>query len=97
MLLIPIRHCLPAVLLLLMASGCSSREQRELRLTIAERERLDELVSAEVDSLRPILRRNCDETFAERVSTAVDSIVQQRLEEEARLRARIPQSLRNGR
>ena len=68
-----------------------------IRLTLAERERLDKMVTGAMDSIRPTLTAYCDSTFADRVAAATDSLVQIGLEEEARLRARIPENLRNGR
>ena len=52
------------------------------------------IASRRIDSLRPILDSVCTTTFEERVRLATDSIVQRRLEEEARLRSRLPQSSR---
>jgi len=90
------RYC--CLSLLLLFTACSAdREEVNVRLTMAEREELDKLVTTHMDSLRPILDNNCKETFADRVAVATDSIVQRRLEEEARLRARIPKNLTNGR
>ncbi|MEL7159392.1 MAG: hypothetical protein AAFN92_01430 [Bacteroidota bacterium] len=86
------------LLLFCLTVGCASdSEERNIRLTLDERERLDELVTTHMDSLRPLYSRRCAESFDDRVAVAVDSIVQRRLEEEARLRARIPQNLRNER
>jgi hypothetical protein len=62
-----------------------------------ERERLDNMTVAYMDSLRPVLDSLCEVSFEDRVAVATDSIVQRLLEEEARLRARIPQNLRNDR
>jgi hypothetical protein len=59
-----------------------------------EREQIDNLVKAHMDSIRPLVDSVCTATFDDRVAVATDSILQRRLEEEARLRARIPQNLR---
>ncbi len=59
-----------------------------------ERERIDNLVGKTMDSIRPRYDSICKADFADRVAVATDSIVQRMLEEEARLRARIPQNQR---
>jgi len=90
----------PTLLLafLLTLTACTAdSEEVNIRLTMDERERLDNLVVAHMDSLRPILDSLCAATFEDRVAVATDSIVQRLLEEEARLRARIPKSLKNDR
>lgn len=83
--------------LLLTACGATEEDLVNIRLTMDERERIDKMVTAHMDSIRPILDSLCQATFADRVAIATDSIVQRRLEEEARLRARIPQNLRDER
>jgi hypothetical protein len=82
--------------LLLALIGCASdtEENINIRLTMEERERINELVSTEMDSLRPLYDSICKADFEDRVAVATDSIVQRMLEEEARLRARIPQNQR---
>lgn len=86
------------ILLAMMAFGCSpDQEEVRVRLTLRERERVDKQVKAYMDSIRPLLDSTCAATTIDRVALATDSIVQRRLEEEARLRARIPENLRNGR
>jgi hypothetical protein len=78
-------------------TACSTeRDEVRVRLTLKERELVDELVGTHMDSLRPILDSMCVSTTADRVAVATDSIVQRRLEEEARLRSRIPQNKLNG-
>lgn len=76
-------------LVLIGLSSCGEEEKVNIRLTMAERERVDETVRETMDSLRPLLQTNCKNTFEDRVNVATDSIVQRLLEEEARLRARI--------
>lgn len=87
------------LLLLLLCLGftaCSpERDEVRVRLTLKERERVDEIVTTHMDSIRPILDSVCTVTTPDRIAVAVDSIVQRRLEEEARLRSRIPQNLSN--
>jgi hypothetical protein len=84
------------ITLLLTLAACSpdSEENINIRLTMDERERIDDLVGQEMDSLRPLYDSLCKVDFKDRVAVATDSIVQRRLEEEARLRARIPQNKR---
>lgn len=71
--------------------GCAPDQSGDVnvRLTLSERERLDKMVLAHMDSIRPILEAQCERTQADRVAVATDSIVQRALEQEARLRARI--------
>ena len=76
-----IRRLLIVALAVAPLLGCAEERKKEIRLTLPERERLDNMVNARVDSLRPLLRADCDSTFADRVDAAVDSIVQERLEE----------------
>jgi hypothetical protein len=81
--------------LLFLSFACSTDSgEVTIRLTMEEREQLDKRVSAHMDSLRPVLDSLCTTSFADRVAIMTDSIVQRRLEEEVRLRARIPQNLR---
>lgn len=92
-----LRPLLLCCLLPLLAACSPDQEDVNIRLTMAERERLDKMVAAEMDSIRPLLQAACAESFDERVLAATDSIVQRQLEDEARLRARIPENLRYGR
>lgn len=79
------------VLLSLGWSSCGSKQQDySLRLTARERTRIDTIYSERLDSLRPIWDSLCDERWQSMVDRAVDSIIEERLEEEARLRARLP-------
>ena len=71
-----------------MASGCGGKEP-EMRLTSAERVRVDTIVQQRMEVLRPQMDSLCDANFDQWVLEAVDSIIQIRKEEEARLRARI--------
>lgn len=82
------------LLALFVACGSSGDEPINIRLTMDERERIDDLVKMHMDSVRPLVDSVCKATYADRVAIATDSILQRRLEEEARLRARIPQNLR---
>lgn len=88
------RHTTLLIILLLSLASCSSdiEEEINVRLTMDERERIDKLVGEEMDSIRPLYDSICKADFADRVAVVTDSIVQRRLEEEARLRARIPQN-----
>ncbi|WP_157500817.1 hypothetical protein [Lewinella sp. 4G2] len=88
---------MPSRLLLLLTIICSllacepTETKVNIRLTMAERSVLDTRIVAYMDSLRPILKANCVEETPDRVAVATDSIVQRRLEEEARMRARMPE------
>jgi len=83
---------------LITLSACTADyDEVNIRLTMDERARMDELVVAYMDSLRPVQDSLCRVNFDDRVAVATDSIVQRLLEEEARLRARIPQIMRNDR
>ena len=86
---------LPILLLGLCAlTACEVEEENvNIRLTLAERDELDDRILAHMDSLRPVLETACEESRLARVAAATDSIVQQRLEDEARMRARLPQNL----
>ena len=84
------RGWLVLLLTVLSAAGCEDT-QVELRLTSEERRQVDDRVSLTMDSLRPLLDSLCTVTFEDRVAVAVDSIIQERLEEELRLRARLRQ------
>lgn len=78
------------LLVSLFLSACGSKDTAvNLRLTPTERNRIDTLYTARLDSLRPIWDSLCELNYPAIVELAVDSIVEQRLEEEARLRARI--------
>ena len=81
-------------LILFVACGSSDDERVNIRLTMDERERIDDLVKIHMDSVRTLVDSVCQETFADRVAVATDSILQRRLEEEARLRARASQNFR---
>lgn len=88
-----LRYAIPLVVLLSF-TGCGKEEPVTIRLTMEDRRRIDERVTATMDSLRPAIAERCQATYADRVAVATDSIVQRLLEDEARLRARIPQNLR---
>ena len=79
---------------LLFAACGVGEENVNVRLTLPERERLDKMVLAHMDSLRPLLEAECARTTPDRIALTTDSIVQRALEQEARLRARIGQSER---
>ncbi len=78
-------------LVFILLSACGDGEETvTYRLTSKERRKVDTLVAAEVRILRPLMDSLCDANFADLVDEATDSIVQLRLEEELRLRNRIP-------
>ena len=79
----------------LFLTACGGDEEKvNVRLTLPERERLDKMVLAHMDSVRPLLEAECARTTPDRIALTTDSIVQRALEQEARLRARIGQSER---
>ncbi|MFT5998902.1 MAG: hypothetical protein ACI81P_001358 [Neolewinella sp.] len=88
------RNLLLLIFLVLFVACGSDEEPINIRLTMDERERIDDLVKIHMDSTRRLVDSVCQATFADRVAVATDSVLQRRLEEEARLRARIPQNFR---
>lgn len=83
-----LRHLL---LVSVVAWSCGPEEAVRVQLTPDQTDAYRALASRRIDSLRPVLDSICTVTFDQRVSLATDSIVQRRLEEEARLRSRLPQ------
>ena len=78
---------------LLLCLGCSKNEPEEdftLRLTVNERTRIDTLYANQVPALRDSLDSLCTARFESLVQHVQDSIIKERLAEEARLRARLP-------
>ncbi len=71
-------------------AGSPLEDDVSLRLTQKERRIIDTLVSQEVQILRPYYDSLCNANFEQAVATITDSIVQRRLEDELRLRSRIP-------
>lgn len=90
----PLRSLFVLLLTFGVVTACEVKEENvNIRLTLAERDELDDRILAHMDTLRPQLEAACAESQAARVAAATDSIVQQRLENEARMRARLPQNL----
>ena len=81
------------LLLVFLGLACGPEDEVRLQLTPAQLDAYRDIAAAEIDSLRPLLDSMCTATFEERVAVATDSIVQLRLEEELRLRARLGQSV----
>ena len=79
-----------AFVLLLMATACGEKKETRIRLTSAERVKVDTLYSKEVKTLRPYLDSLCEAQFDSLVQRAVDSLLEVRRAEEIRLRNRIP-------
>ncbi len=73
--------------------SCGEKEQTKVRLTSAERVKIDTLYTREVKTLRPYLDSLCEANFDAMVARAVDSLLIVRREEELRLRERIPKQL----
>lgn len=78
----------------LVLCNCGDPGPVNIRLTMEERNELDERVISHMDSLRPLLNEKCAATTNDRIAIATDSIVQRRLEDELRMRARLPQNIR---
>ncbi|MEM6877432.1 MAG: hypothetical protein AAF544_02650 [Bacteroidota bacterium] len=62
----------------------------DLRITGKESKIIDSIMQAESPIMREYLDSLCDAEMEGSIAAATDSIVQERLEEEARLRARRP-------
>ena len=69
---------------------CGKKKQAKVRLTSAERVKVDTLYTREVRVLRPYLDSLCDANFDKMVTNAVDSLLEVRRQEEIQLRKRIP-------
>ncbi|MGB3546742.1 MAG: hypothetical protein WBA17_07195 [Saprospiraceae bacterium] len=79
------------LLVVLTLAACDGREEKvTIRLTNEQRRRIDTLAAGQIKDLRLRMDSLCVADFEESVTLVTDSIVQERLEEEARLRARIP-------
>lgn len=76
------------VLIGLMSACGEQKTDVSLRLTHAEKVRIDSIYTHRLDSLRPVWDSLCEARHNLVLKTAIDSIVAERLEEEARLRAR---------
>ncbi|NUO02106.1 MAG: hypothetical protein HUU01_15990 [Saprospiraceae bacterium] len=76
------------LLVVTLGSGCT---EREIRLSANDRQIVDTIYLRRLDSLRPIWDTLCVTNRQKMLDAAVDSLVRTRLEEEARLRARIKQ------
>ena len=74
-------------------SSCGEKEKTKVRLTSAERVKVDTLYTREVKILRPYLDSLCETKFDSLVAKAVDSLLIVRREEENRLRERIPKQV----
>lgn len=84
-----IRFCFLLMFGLLL--GCSDDNAKvNYRLTSKERQKVDTLVARQLRIMRPRIDSLCDLHFETKVAAATDSIIQLRLEQEARLRNRIP-------
>lgn len=82
--------CTISILLLFSCGGPGVDDEVQLRLTSEQRREIDTLVANQVQVLRSVFDSACTADFSALVEAATDSIVQRRLEEEARLRSRIP-------
>ena len=85
-----LRSALVMILLCGLVAACSDQKTDvSLRLTHAERERIDSIYTSRLDSLRPIWDSLCDVNHDATLKIAIDSIVTERIEEEVRLRSRL--------
>jgi hypothetical protein len=89
---LPLLRLFIALLPLLGATSC--QEDENIRLTSRERIQVDTLSSKQIDSLRPYMDSICATSYQGLVKQALDSLLQVRREEEAKLRARILQQQR---
>ncbi|MGB3801758.1 MAG: hypothetical protein WA952_18210 [Lewinella sp.] len=79
------------ILAALLSSACGPDEAVRVQLTPEQRDTFQAIAGRRIETLRPLMDSICTATFEDRVAIATDSIVQRRLEEETRLRARLPQ------
>ncbi|MEL7220176.1 MAG: hypothetical protein AAGJ93_02590 [Bacteroidota bacterium] len=85
----PLYAGLALILLAGVLSACGEQKTDvSLRLTHAEKVRIDSIYTHRLDSLRPVWDSLCEARHDVVLKAAIDSIVEERLEEEARLRAR---------
>lgn len=84
-----IRYRYIGLLLLPMAAACDQAGQDvSLRLTHHERSRIDTIYSQRVQDLRPELDSLCDARYPDLLDAALDSIIEERIRAEERLRNR---------
>ncbi len=81
------KFLIPAAFLLLI--GVTSCTERDVRLSVNDRQAVDTIYLHKLDSLRPIWDTLCSANRDRMIQEAVDSLVRIRREEEARLRERI--------
>jgi hypothetical protein len=83
-------HFVVIIILCFFTNACSDQKTGvSLRLTHAERVRIDSIYTSRLDSLRPIWDSLCEAGYDSSLKVALDSIVSERLEEEDRLRSRV--------
>ncbi|PPK87414.1 hypothetical protein CLV84_0354 [Neolewinella xylanilytica] len=82
---------LTAIVAIFLLPACGPDEAVRVQLTPDQRDTFQAIASRRIETLRPLLDSICTATFEDRVANATDSIVQRRLEEETRLRSRLPQ------
>lgn len=74
------------IALLLLASLAACSESPPLRLTAKQREVVDSMYVDSVKVLNEVMEERCSARFARELPGLIDSIIEVRLEEEARLR-----------
>ena len=82
--------CFVAIILCCFITACSNQKTGvSLRLTHAERVLIDSIYTSRLDSLRQAWDSLCEAGYDSALKIALDSIVSERIEEEARLRSRL--------
>jgi hypothetical protein len=77
------------IILCCFIAACSDQKTGvSLRLTHAERVRIDSIYTSRLDSLRPLWDSLCEARYDSSLKVAIDSIVSERIEEEVLLRSR---------
>lgn len=84
-------HSLIIVISFLLFACGGKNNDVNLRMTHAENKKIEALYTSRLDSLRPLWDSLCIMNHDEMVSHALDSIIKERLEEEALLRNRLTQ------
>ncbi len=84
-----VKNLFPAALFVCLLMSCEPPEEAPIRLTSRERIQIDTLANLQIDSLRPVMDSICEAAKPAFLKRSVDSLVQMRRLEEAKLRARI--------
>lgn len=79
--------------ILVIIASMSSCTEREVRLSVNDRQIVDTIYLSRLDSLRPLWDTLCATNRVSMLQHTVDSLVRTRREEEARIRERIKQQV----